>query len=120
MRQTSPAKKLFHNSLLAILYAAAFSLSLNIHHPYDYLNDGTGSNSAFKQQAICLIPINEQDNKPTNNPVNVLPIALFKVSSLLNSYNFDNPESSSLLSDFGNATFYTQKASIVVLRRLRI
>lgn len=120
MRQTSPAKNLFNNSLLALLYAAAFSLSLNVHQPYNYLNDETGSNSVFKQQAICLIPINEQDNKPTNNPVNVLPVALFNVSSLLLSYNFSNPESSSLIPDFGNAAFYSQKASIVVLRRLRI
>lgn len=120
MRQFSPAKTIFQKSLLAFLYVAAFCLSLNIYHPYDYLNEGNRSNSAYKQQSICLIPINEQDNRPTNNQVNVIPVLLLTTSSLFSSHDFPISASSLLISGCFNSTFYAQKASIIVLRRLRI
>lgn len=120
MRQSTPVKRIFHKSLLAFLYAAAFSLSLNINRPYDYLNEANRSNSTFKQQRICLIPINEQDNRPTNNQVNVIPVLLLTASSLISSHNYPISALSLLVSGCFNSTFYSQKASIIVLRRLRI
>lgn len=111
-------KLIAHKFLLAILYLAAFYMSVQI--PVDSQKKDQNLQSVIKQQNICLVPIEIRGSTPLTGTVNIVPVVILPLSATFDSFRLRLSITLSLLSDLSSTAFFPFRAIVITTRRLRI
>ena len=121
MKTKAPAnsfRAIARKSLLAILYALALFLSVQI--PTLSLQQGQSGQLAFEQQSFCLIPFEEHSIRTFSNTVIPLSVVFLTVPEFLNGFKFRTSVTNSLFDNQFTPVVLGLRKIVITMRRLRL